>query len=127
MRQTPHVRWRQNDGWAHVTNAANATLPQTLVECLKAFNRKERYWLLRNALGAPALELLLSGAFRDRLGKLLDTDIPSDAWWAMDYHIDWVFAALVTDSLGRVDTRTMTNPLLEGTPDTSIKRLIRGT
>jgi hypothetical protein len=72
-----------------------------LVETLAQFNRKERYWLLRNALGqstdpkavpdAPPL----SDEFRARLRRQLELEIPSNAWWAMDYHLDWLYAATV--------------------------------
>ncbi len=76
-------------------------LTQNLAQTLAQFNRKERYWLLRNALGqqtdadtvpsAPPL----SNAFRSRLGRHLNCDIPHTAWWAMDYHLDWLYAATV--------------------------------
>lgn len=82
-----------------MSNAQNAT--QNLAQTLAQFNRKERYWLLRNALGqqtdadtvpsAPPL----SEAFRSRLGQQLNCDIPPTAWWAMDYHLDWLYSATV--------------------------------
>ncbi|MFG1242348.1 hypothetical protein V5F31_08195 [Xanthobacter sp. V7C-4] len=68
-----------------------------LVQLLRRFNRKERYWLLMDALGVSACRL--SEDYRDRLGKVLEPHIPKihipeDAWWAMDYHFDWLHAAL---------------------------------
>ena len=65
-----------------------------LVETLERFNRKERYWLLRFALGADRFRL--SRQFLDKVQEAvgLRERIPDDAWWAMDYHIDWLMAAL---------------------------------
>lgn len=64
-----------------------------LIENLKSFNRKERYHLLRNAFGLP---FVLGDHFRRELGKLLDVKIPeTEHFVAMDYHLDWIYAALV--------------------------------
>jgi hypothetical protein len=70
-----------------------------LVQALSQFNRKERYWLLRNALGhypsqseVPVAPLLSDG-FCTRLEEHLKCKIPVTAWWAMDYHLDWLYAA----------------------------------
>lgn len=59
---------------------------------LSAFNRKERFWLLRNAIG-ESFETLGEG-FRERLSDVLGFRIPSNAWWAMDYHFDWLVAGI---------------------------------
>ncbi|GLK80407.1 hypothetical protein [Methylopila turkensis] len=57
---------------------------------LADFNRKERYWLLRDALG-PSSDRL-SASF---LEKFEPAWRPSaEAWWAMDYHFDWMVAAI---------------------------------
>jgi len=71
----------------------------TLIDCLRRFNRKERYWLLRNALGTENNNLYLPlGA--DFLHKVLNAlKIPGfpareEVWWAMDYHFDWLAGAL---------------------------------
>lgn len=59
---------------------------------LQRFNAKERAWVIENAIGKSAL----SEAFRLRLSEALrlkDTIAPT-AWWSIDYHIDWLFAAL---------------------------------
>lgn len=63
-----------------------------LVEALKRFNRKERYWLLRNALGADFERL--DKQFMEQLGRTVGVSIPEDSWWAMDYHLDWLIGAL---------------------------------
>lgn len=69
----------------------------SLVSALKRFNRKERNWLIRDALGAGADALCLQ--FRTRVADTMgehgfEVSIPPDAWWATDYHIDWLIGAL---------------------------------
>lgn len=65
-----------------------------LIDHLKSFNRKERYWLLREAVGDDAFKL--SDEFRAKLQHVLDIskEIPCDAFVAMDYHLDWIAMAL---------------------------------
>lgn len=65
----------------------------SLAAALAQFNRKERFCLLRNAVGLPFDRL--DPDFCKRLGQLLKIEVPSDAWWAFDYHIDWLFGALL--------------------------------
>lgn len=102
-------------------------MSRTLVECLKLFNRKERYWLIRNALGQSGEELVLSGFFRQRLSDAIGLDVPPSAWWAIDYHIDWLFGALVLDSTADIDwTAPLENPIVSDTGEPTL-RLIRGT
>ena len=69
----------------------------SLVSALQRFNRKERNWLIRDALGAGADALCPN--FRERLAKLLrehdpEISIPLEAWWTTDFHIDWLIGAL---------------------------------
>ena len=61
-----------------------------LIEHLRSFNRKERFILLREALGTD----VLSGAFRRQLGAAIRVAVPADAFVAMDYHLDWLQMAL---------------------------------
>lgn len=64
-----------------------------LIERLRRFNRKERFYLIGRALGNQAFTL--SEEFRQTLGKELALDIPRDAFVAMDYHLNWLYAALL--------------------------------
>ncbi len=64
----------------------------SLVDCLKAFNRKERYWLLKDAHGESFDKL--DKIFITKLNDTLNIDIPDNAWWALDYHFDWISAAV---------------------------------
>ena len=63
-----------------------------LITHLRSFNRKERFILLREALGTDTF--CLDDAFRERLGNLLGVTVPADAFVAMDYHLDWIQMAL---------------------------------
>lgn len=63
-----------------------------LIEHLQDFNRKERFILLREALGEDTFTL--DEGFRARLGETIDVPIPADAFVAMDYHLDWLQMAL---------------------------------
>lgn len=63
-----------------------------LVQCLARFNRKERFWLLNNALGEHST--CLGEQFRNEIKKVTGLAVPANAWWAMDYHLDWLVGAL---------------------------------
>lgn len=65
-----------------------------LIEHLRSFNRKERFILLEKALGSHTFRL--SDKFRDELKECLGLDfpIPSGAYVAMDYHLDWLHVAV---------------------------------
>ena len=73
-----------------------------LIKILKSFNRKERFFLIAHALGLhsnsgePAFSL--SNCFREQLNTKFDLKIPQDSedvFVAMDYHLDWLQAALI--------------------------------
>ena len=63
-----------------------------LIDHLRSFNRKERFILLREALGEDTF--CLDVGFRTRLGETIGEAIPADAFVAMDYHLDWLQMAL---------------------------------
>lgn len=69
---------------------------QPLTPHLRNFNSKERYFLIGQALGNPAFKL--TSDFRRLLGQAVGFVIPEEAWAAMDYHIDWLCAALTLAS-----------------------------
>jgi hypothetical protein len=64
-----------------------------VIDYFKRFNRKERFFLVGSALGNAGF--CLSADFRALIGAALDLEIPADAFVAMDYHLDWVYASLV--------------------------------
>jgi hypothetical protein len=63
-------------------------------DILRSFDRKERAWLVRNAVGS--MSPLLAPSFLDLLSERLglSSPLPADSWWGMDYHLDWLAAAL---------------------------------
>ncbi|MXY43435.1 MAG: hypothetical protein F4Y50_05155 [Dehalococcoidia bacterium] len=63
-----------------------------LIEQLRRLNRRERFILLRDALGAETFTL--DADFRQRLGQAIDRDVPTDAFVALDYPLDWLALAL---------------------------------
>jgi hypothetical protein len=63
-----------------------------LINILKSFNRKERFYLIGKALGNK--DFILSDEFRLEVGEKLNLTIPPNAFCAMDYHIDWIYASL---------------------------------
>ena len=76
-----------------------------LARLLASLNRKERHWLLASVLGndhPPLSEKFVAG-----LGAALEGSgcppVPRTAWWSIDYHLDWIAAALVL--LRRADGR----------------------
>lgn len=64
-----------------------------LVQTLRQFNRKERFFLVGLALGNR--DFRLSDGFRGQLEHCFKLKIPRDAFCAMDYHFDWFYASLV--------------------------------
>jgi hypothetical protein len=68
-----------------------------IIENLKRLNRKERFHLLQSVLhgGSPGSDsFTLSAEFRESLGRRLGLTVPSDAFAAMDYQLDWIYVAL---------------------------------
>lgn len=72
----------------------NATKAKLMLDWLKAFNRKERYHLLRTAITGADRDVPLADDFRECLEKVLGPDIQiTNAYVAIDYHLDWLAAA----------------------------------
>ena len=62
-----------------------------IIEYLRSFNRKKRFFLVGTALGNPAFRL--DSAFSQRLGGTFALEVPSDVFVAIDYHLDWIYAS----------------------------------
>lgn len=88
-----------------------------LIELLKSFNRKERYFLVRHALG----NFRLSDDFRRELGEEINLEILRCAFTAMDYHLDWLVAALFAYQRGGIDDLFQNSPqgIIKGTNEDS--------
>jgi hypothetical protein len=64
----------------------------TVVDYLRWFNRKERFFLVGWALGNP--EFRLSSDFRATLHQTFNLNVPDDAFAGMDYHLDCIYASI---------------------------------
>ena len=78
--------------------AARTGIPDKVIENLRRFNRKERYYLIRTALDIP--EFKLGKSFRESLQECLGLQVPEHAFAAMDYHLDWIYASLFLANKG---------------------------
>jgi len=67
-------------------------MPKNVIEHLRAFNRKERFFLVGMALGNP--RFMLCEQFRNKVNNTLHIEISEDAFAAMDYHLDWIYVSL---------------------------------
>jgi len=78
-----------------------------LADTLERFNRKERNLLIRDILGCQAKTLPLASDFCERLAKTvgISKEFLEGAWWATDFHFDWLAGALLTFMKGDTPTR----------------------
>ena len=81
-----------------------------LIEHLRSFNRKERFILLSDALGRERL----GDSFRRRLGDCIGVTVPTDAYVAMDYHLDWLQMALYLAEQPKPHERIPNDDLVAG-------------
>ncbi|MDF1750175.1 MAG: hypothetical protein P1V34_14995 [Alphaproteobacteria bacterium] len=108
-----------------------------LVAALRSFNRKERYWLVRNIQGEKSQEI--GCGFRKNLEEEIqrkfigkeEFKIPCNAWWAMDYHLNWVVGALhlYKESLGIYKSGESKKTIQENSEYTlgaETKRIVQG-
>ncbi len=88
-----------------------------LIAFLESFNRKERFFLVGEALGNAAFHL--GAAFRARLGEAFGLSLPADAFVAMDYHLDWLQVALFLTQTAADETAVHCNAerLVHGTQE----------
>ena len=84
-----------------------------LIKHLRSFNRKERFILLREALGTD----VLGGAFRRQLGDSIRVAVPANAFVAMDYHLDWLQMALYLADNPLPPQRIRNDDLVAGTQE----------
>lgn len=90
-----------------------------ILDILESLNRKERFFLVGDALGNRNFRL--GTDFRKRLESVLGLAVPSDAWAAMDYHLDWISAAvhMVANGheFGEVWSNPEESPIVRGTQE----------
>lgn len=63
-----------------------------LIENLRSFNSKERFFLIGHILGNT--EFAPSEAFTEIAEDKVGLKIPDESFAAMDYHLDWLYASL---------------------------------
>lgn len=78
-----------------------------LAKALERFNRKERNLLFRALLGKEK-RLELAKTFCKAVEHKLNIKVAADAWWATDYHINWLAGALAVYTKGN---ERLNNPL----------------
>ncbi|MGL6604346.1 hypothetical protein [Aeromonas hydrophila] len=67
-------------------------MSNSLIDNLKSFNRKERFYLIGQMLGNP--EFRMDDNQLDKISKLIGLTIPRKYFAAMDYHLDWIYASV---------------------------------
>ena len=83
-----------------------------LIQLLGLFNKRERYFLIDHVLGG----FTLSDQFRSGLEDELKLGVPSDAFVAMDYDLEWLAASLLASK--HTDGTTNFCRVYEGVPIT---------
>ncbi len=93
------------------------TQSHTFIKLLKKFNRKERFLLIGWTLGNPRFRA--SKTFLKSISPLIGTEIPSDAFVAMDYHLTWLYASVFLSSAKAGTTGPYSNKqkLITGTQE----------
>ena len=83
-----------------------------LIDNLAAFNRKERFHLLAFALDWQPKDMPLGRQFIDAIGAKIGCKISdsSSIFMAMDYHLDWLYAALYLTE-HRLSPSSVRNPV----------------
>ena len=69
-----------------------------IIEHLRSLDRKERFAVLREALGFDREAPCLDDEFRTNLSSSICVDVPKQVFLAMDYHLDWIQLALHLDA-----------------------------
>ncbi len=96
----------------------------TFVEYLRRFDRKERFYLIGWALGRPTFQL--DDGFRKSLGSKLGLGIPPVAFVAMDYHLNWIYAAAYLSSPGMQAADVYENREIVDPTNKLARRMVQG-
>lgn len=83
-----------------------------LIDTLRAFNRKERYYVFRELV--TKTDPRLSSDFADRLEKVIGVrPDPETCFLAVDYHLDWISAAVFLVRSGNLKEGSSLGELVE--------------
>lgn len=66
--------------------------PKQVLEKLRSFNSKERFFMVGYILGNP--DFKPSQTFVEEIENILNLKCPKELFTAMDYHLDWLYASL---------------------------------
>jgi hypothetical protein len=66
--------------------------PKQVLEKLRSFNSKERFFMVGYILGNP--DFKPSQTFVEKIENILNLKCPKELFTAMDYHLDWLYASL---------------------------------
>ena len=77
-----------------------------LIEALRSFDRKERFAVLREALGFHHEAPRLDDGFRERLSNCIGMECRENVFLAMDYHLDWIEMALYLAATGEISPKS---------------------
>ncbi|MGE6225546.1 hypothetical protein [Aeromonas media] len=67
-------------------------MSNNLIDNLKSFNRKERFYLIGQMLGNQNFRMAEKQL--DKISDLIGVKISGEYFAAMDYHLDWIYASL---------------------------------
>jgi hypothetical protein len=81
--------------------------PTIVIEYLRSFNSKERFFLIGHALDNPTLKI--GQKFKTVVEGCFGIDIPDNALTAMDYHLDWLWASLYLACKGHAASGVVSN------------------
>ena len=76
-------------------------MSNSLIDNLKSFNRKERFYLIGQMLGNPNFRMAKKQL--DRISELIGIKISGEYFAAMDYHLDWIYASLFLTKINAND------------------------
>ena len=79
-----------------MTELSPETQARNIIERLKMFNRKERDHLMKFALCDKPEEPRISPALWEMVGNSPTMPEPDEMFIGMDYHLNWLYAALAT-------------------------------
>lgn len=80
---------------------------KTLIENLRSFNSKERFFLIGHILGNK--NFTPSQAFKKNIEDSLRLKIPDELFAAIDYHLDWLYASLYLTFNGNGESQIVSN------------------
>jgi len=84
-----------------------------IIRNLKSLNSKERFYLFGEATGNQ--NLILCRSYIEKIQNILDLRIPEEYFVGLDYHLDWIYAALnVNDINDRTKEYDNTESVVEG-------------